>query len=645
MSATRLGEPPRSRRSRWSLGSLQGRLLWSSVFVMVLALVTLGLHAVSDASRQLQQEGSARLRALARGVALTLVNPLLTQQLDQVEESLLRLVLLPGLRELRVTDLQGQIISQVSHSAGGEPVLRFDATAPLDLPRERQPTLAETRLPDGTLALVAWHPVGGGSPVGWIQAVQTRDEVEALQRDVIVHMLVTGLGAALLGSLILIWLLRAPLASLRRAGRFALQLRQVDGSQMAVDPHAPLEMRELMDALNSTSTRLAEQAQAIEQAMATVQQHGEALDQRNRELDAILSISPNGLLALDAQGLVRFASAAIGRFTGLDPQSLVGQPLASFEHLLRERCGAPADWPGFEAELSVPRSAHAGKPLLTLLQPARVELRLERGQLDTAGITSLISVQDVTHEREVERLKSEFLSTAAHELRTPMVSVHGFTELMLHRQMPPERQRTMLEAIHRNSTLMNHVINELLDLSRIEARRGVDFEREAIDLQVMVQRAVADFRTPEGRDPPLVEAVANPLPAWADPGKLRQVLFNLLSNAYKYSSAPGRVTVELLFDADDPQAPPDRVGFAVTDEGIGMSPDQLARVFERFYRADPSGSVLGTGLGMPIVQEIVHLHGGQVLMASQPGKGSTATVWLPRRNPAPALPSQAASTA
>jgi signal transduction histidine kinase len=139
-----------------------------------------------------------------------------------------------------------------------------------------------------------------------------------------------------------------------------------------------------------------------------------------------------------------------------------------------------------------------------------------------------------------------------------------------------------------------------------------------------------------------------PVPAWGDRGKLRQVLFNLLSNAYKYSTAPSAVTVRLLRDDGDDEVGGGvaRVGLAVTDRGIGMTPEQAARVFERFYRADPSGTVLGTGLGMSIVREIVQLHGGQVALDSQPGEGTTATVWLPRHrwaagDGAPTLPAAA----
>lgn len=628
--------------SHGGLGSLQGRLLWSTVLVLLLALGGLGLRTVLDASERLEQEETARARALARSVALTIENPLLTQQFDQVEEALLRLALMPGLRELLVTDANGQVLSHVAAEPGADPVVRIGSAA-RRVPTQRQALIERPVSDDTEPRLAAWHPVGQGRPVGWVLAVHALDDLVALRQQVVQRTVVTAVAAAALGGLLLLGLLRGPLASLRDAGRFALQLRAVDGRQMAMPVGAPRETRELVGSLNQASSTLATQARAIEQALAEVRRHGDELDQRNHELDAILAINPNGLLALDAQDRVRFASAAFGRFTGLEPAALIGLSIDELEQQLRERSGVAADWPGFGVAFAVHAAAQgaAGAPLLTLTRPQPRELRLEQGRVDTAGLARLIAVQDVTHEREVDRLKSEFLTTAAHELRTPMVSIHGFTELMLRRQLPPERQRTMLEAVHRNSALMNHIVNELLDLARIEARRGADFDRQPQDLGTLLREAVAGFQPPPSRSAPRVLGAADALAVMGDADKLRQVLFNLLSNAYKYSPAGGPVTVQLLEAGGDAG----QAGFSVTDAGIGMTPEQQSRVFERFYRADPSGNQLGTGLGMSIVREIVQLHGGQVQLASEPGMGTTVTVWLPRREAAQAPQAAGAETA
>jgi len=133
--------------------------------------------------------------------------------------------------------------------------------------------------------------------------------------------------------------------------------------------------------------------------------------------------------------------------------------------------------------------------------------------------------------------------------------------------------------------------------------------------------------TPPGREPPLLLAAGGRLPACFDTGKITQVLGNLLGNAYKYSPHGGPVRVRLLRETTPGLGA--RVGFEVSDSGIGMTPAQVQRVFERFYRADPSGAILGTGLGMSIVKEIVDHHGGEVALASAPGQGTRVSVWLP----------------
>jgi signal transduction histidine kinase len=222
------------------------------------------------------------------------------------------------------------------------------------------------------------------------------------------------------------------------------------------------------------------------------------------------------------------------------------------------------------------------------------------------------------------------------------VSVFGFTELLLKRPVPEGRKRDVLETIHRQASLLITMINDLLDLARIEARQGRDLQLTRVRLADLVRDTVERIGGAAGGhelrlslDPAHAENLLH-----LDAAKASQALTNVLSNAFKYS-APGS-TVELGSRLGE-----GRVGLVVTDQGIGMAPEQLARVFERFYRADPSGNVPGTGLGMCLVKEIVELQGGAVELTSQPGQGTTVTLWWPLgtdANPhadipsAPALP-------
>jgi signal transduction histidine kinase len=215
-------------------------------------------------------------------------------------------------------------------------------------------------------------------------------------------------------------------------------------------------------------------------------------------------------------------------------------------------------------------------------------------QSQSLAISQVFYLRDVTHETEVDAMKSEFLSTAAHELRTPMASIFGFCELLLHRKMTPERQREMLQVVHRQTQRMVDILNELLDLARIEARRGTDFRLETVDLARLALDVVAEFQPPAGRDAPVIQRLPEGLAVRVDRNKMHQALGNVLSNAYKYSPGGGAVSLALLADEpgtageDGPSDGPLQWGIRVQDAGIGMTAEQLARVSERFYRADAS---------------------------------------------------------
>lgn len=224
-------------------------------------------------------------------------------------------------------------------------------------------------------------------------------------------------------------------------------------------------------------------------------------------------------------------------------------------------------------------------------------------------------------------MNSEFLSTAAHELRTPMASILGFSELLLNEEFDAATQHEFLTIIHEQSKLMVNILDELLDLTRIEARQGKDFRYTHVDLQELAADIVKAFKEPAGRALPELLMPIPPLYVMADAGKLRQAILNILSNAYKYSPAGGPVVVQI--EATNQAGASPRAWIHITDQGIGMTPEQKNRACERFYRADAAGKILGTGLGMSIVKEIVKLHRGELIISSTVGLGTRVSVSLP----------------
>lgn len=351
-----------------------------------------------------------------------------------------------------------------------------------------------------------------------------------------------------------------------------------------------------------------------------------AMEDQNAQLNALFTLSPDGLVAFSADGTVRFVNPAFFEMTGI-PQAVVeGHGESVLNGALRARCVTPGMFTGIAACFH-----EVGAPLkqlrLDLKTPTVKVLQLVGVHSKASSIARILYLRDVTHETEVENLKSEFLSTAAHELRTPMASIYGFAEVLVSQEMEDADRKEMLDIIYRQSSLMASILNELLDLARIEARRGKDFVLERMEVHTLIDKIVHEFKPPGERAAPVVRSTAARLAIIADDNKARQAILNVLSNAYKYSPSGGAVVVELLSRTQNGDT--SQVGIRVQDQGIGMTPEQQARIFERFYRADASGKIPGTGLGMSIVHEIVELLGGVVEIASQPGTGTAVTLWLP----------------
>ena len=362
---------------------------------------------------------------------------------------------------------------------------------------------------------------------------------------------------------------------------------------------------------------------------------------RTEQLNAIFDLSPDGFLSFDAAHRVKYVSPAFTRLTGLEEEAMIGLDESSFSERLANICIPQARFSGIESLRSISKALRSDIPgnganvqaqerrqTIELVDAGKrvLQVGLRLSQAET--VSQILYLRDITHETEVDRLKSDFLSTAAHELRTPMASIYGFTELLMTQDFDAADRADFHSTIFRQSELMISIINELLDLNRIEARRGKDFSIAPINICDLLREIVSGFKASDGRASAMLQHAAGPLWVRADRNKLTQAVGNVLSNAYKYSPDGGEVNIGLVESPGGGDVPP-RIGIRITDHGIGMTAEQRALVCERFYRADTSGRIPGTGLGMSIVKEIVELHGGELEITSEVGTGSTVTIWLP----------------
>jgi PAS domain S-box-containing protein len=347
------------------------------------------------------------------------------------------------------------------------------------------------------------------------------------------------------------------------------------------------------------------------------------LAMRNARLDAVMSLSPDGFVLFDATGRLVYVNEALTGMLGVEAAGLAGLTREAFEVRLVAAC-APADCDMPDAPRAAPES---GQRTLELVRPQRRVLQCTERTHAGHGGETVLCFRDVTRETEIDRMKSEFLTTAAHELRTPLASVFGYAELLIAREFDAPKRQRMLKTIHAQAKLLTSMIDDLLDLAKIEARRGREAVLYPVPLGMLVDGALEGLAAVEApREVEVdIEAGGRAVEVAVDPDRTRQAITSVLSNACRYSApgSPVRLAVRTVAGPDGPT-----VVVAVTDHGIGMSAEQCARAFERFYRADPSGHLPGTGLGLSIAKEVLELQGGAISLRSEPGVGTEVQVRL-----------------
>jgi two-component system phosphate regulon sensor histidine kinase PhoR len=231
-------------------------------------------------------------------------------------------------------------------------------------------------------------------------------------------------------------------------------------------------------------------------------------------------------------------------------------------------------------------------------------------------------------------MRREFVANASHELRTPLAAIRGFAETLLgDGSIPEEQRRSYLEVIDRHAKRLGTLVDDLLELSRIESGE-YPLELQAVDVAGVAAVLLRDTeaRLREKRLDAASET-SGPTTAWADPQAVWQILSNLVDNAIKYTEPGGRIRIRVEGD-------PRRVCVRVSDTGAGIPERDLPRIFERFYRVDRARSraLGGTGLGLSIVKHLVQGQGGEIQVESEIGRGSTFTFSLPRPGSAPENP-------
>jgi two-component system phosphate regulon sensor histidine kinase PhoR len=337
-------------------------------------------------------------------------------------------------------------------------------------------------------------------------------------------------------------------------------------------------------------------------------------------VETVFGAMLDGVAVIDEHRTVRLMNREFRRVFGLDGKTTEGTLLGLVHNAAVDRLAVEAIRRGEPQREAIALSRRGSEALE--MEVSAVPF----GDNSAASKGAVILFHDVTHFRKVEQMRRDFVANVSHELRTPLSILRGYIETLLdnpHQQ--PGELRRILEVMERHSDRLNALVEDVLSLARLESP-GIELHLSEVELPQLLHSVMRDWekRFAAKQLKSHLNFPASLPRLEADETRLQELIYNLLDNALKYSSPGG--TVFLRAESADKT-----VRISVRDEGVGISRDDLPRVFERFYRADKSRNSQqpGTGLGLSIVKHIAQLHGGSVEAESELGKGTTITIVLP----------------
>jgi len=354
---------------------------------------------------------------------------------------------------------------------------------------------------------------------------------------------------------------------------------------------------------------------------------------------AILEGIADGVLVADADGQVILFNAACERVLKLDRDEVIGRPVNEFVGIYGKAGKAWLEtvsrWSHNPAGYS---SGEAFAERLELDDKRHIAINVAPVISGEDFLGSVSVIRDITREVEVDRLKSEFVTNVSHELRTPMTSIKGYADILLMGAAGPVTpdQARFLDVIKNNADRLSLLVNDLLDISRIESGR-VELIMRPIIVNEMIREVLDMLRgqiDEENKPMALVTDIPAELPlVWGDSQRVTQIVMNLADNAFNYSHPNNTITIRARRLPETPE-----VQIEVEDTGIGLSPEEQERLFDRFYRGEDALvlATAGTGLGLAIARQLAEMHGGRLwLVKSEPGQGSIFALTLPIAQVAP----------
>lgn len=398
-----------------------------------------------------------------------------------------------------------------------------------------------------------------------------------------------------------------------------------ESTHIHVDPNRGDEIGALSAAFHKMAERIQEKEQALKARNEELNSLLSNSEKERKQNQDILNTLHEGVQLIDSKGVTLQMNNKLCEIIECKQHYFVGMNLEQWTTFMQEHVKENEFSENIKQLIELDcHNKNKHSFIYTLKKPFRVinvySEALFQGN-DRIGI--VLVHRDITKEYEVDQMKSEFVSTVSHELRTPLASILGFTELMLNRKLKPERQEKYVTTILNEAKRLTSLINDFLDIQRMEAGKQ-SYDKKYVEILPVLVRVLELQQMNTNRHEIILESsLANPI-ILGDKAKLEQIYTNLISNAIKYSPKGGKIQV-LVSESDQ------QLKVEVIDNGLGIPEDAIHKLFTKFYRVDNSDrrKIGGTGLGLAIVQEIVKAHDGEITVQSEYGKGSRFTTIFP----------------
>jgi len=595
--------------SRFSLKRLSVQLTLILGLLIAIAICAFTYYSVEKESQRISENMKLQADVLVRNLSATSGDYLITKDYTSIELSLLRLARFPGVLNVQMSNPRGNVVADVQREDGKQPEANYSRRT-LSLPNENK-----RKIIFNNEAMIVWQPIELGELLGWIRIAYSLDEIKKVRAQKWKESIYTGSTILLLTMILLFLSIRRSTHVIADYTNFAANLDENYGATTKVN-HNSVELEKLGTALNWTSLRLKEQSDKISTTMDELQLLAAfpemnpnitlSINDKNeiqyinpyaRELLKELSIEQNGIAVLLPHRVEKFVKQCIEN----------NEKLLGCEARFR---GRVFYW-NF-APVTGKKTVHG--------YAIEITQRIEAEEKAKAALIEATSAEEAT------KTKSDFLASMSHEIRTPLTAIIGFSELLYKKPQNEKMQKLTLNKIIRSGKHLLSIINDILDLSKIEADK-LEVEITEFSLFAMMN----DIKMMLGESVRQKEIALDviyhfPIPEriHTDFIRLKQIIINLCSNAIKFTDY-GYVRIHVNYEKNG-----NVLKFNIEDTGIGLTEQQMAKIFGAFSQADSSTTRKygGTGLGLAISKNLTQKLGGDMSVSSEVDKGSTFSFYI-----------------